>query len=1086
MAQLILLAVLLISPPQEGEVAGEAELLEQSRSQAEYYIRNVRDRSNTAENLWALSALWGSNGEIKAYISRNLGASGEDDGLLEMFTDTTRTYGELLREAAFQLESPQLLMGYLLDEQDSLRQRKAFDEFNFSEEDTNIRYETLLDHMLRGEQINVEILPANQIGLPHFLLFYYSSVRNILPEEYIRRIADIPFRQNGNAANLTRILRGLTIFQAQYFTDQYSRTLDYYNQLSQDERLPNSKFKFNIYRFVVYSMYQIGYPDRSLDIVRNFTLPLSHYLGRRSLQLTINLTRAIYLYEIGKIEAAQEVYHQVLAEAEERNILEAYLSVLFNNLAVTYVNMGNYDQYLNLQFRALEIADSTGQYDNQFTILKNLFVYYRDNQDAESALLYIDRARQLAQSENRPDDLAELNLLTGTFYKNMEQDYTRAEEYFAKAEEQLSAENNYASYEQLKFEQADLRERQGANGRALEIYDHIIEAAEENNNRQNIIESHIKKARLHLSQGNHRAAGQAIEFYKQEDLNTLRFDQLVQARSAEAEHLLQTGNPSEAYRILDPLVGQIMEWARGSTDLQSGFWNVEPEFLEAFRLTANLLIDTGRTAEALQILDQLKSINDASLYQNPLVRSSILTETELSQYKRLTDQLNRLRRQLLASDEENRGQLRQRIDELTAQKRVFDRKLSSETDFTPLPVSRVQAGLNARERVLHVTELDDRYYIATISRTDIDFRTVPLDSVNRDLFETAVRQVASQNTNLDLLHRIYGLLGMEKLPGRVNRITVIPDSYLYQLPLGILPVRDPEQTYSYGDTRYLVEEMEVRYLTSLNDYRQEDHPPGSHTVDFAGYGISTFEEYADEGLVPLPFARREVRNIRSSLGNLKVRDTHFGPDLTEEVFKSTAPSARIIHLATHSQVSEQDPLFSRIYMSHGGEAEQEQFPGQVFAYELFELDLSSELIMLNSCESGSGRYLQGSGVMGFSRALRYAGARSLLLNLWSVNDMMASEFAEEFYRAANTGKSKSEALRSAKLHFLKTKNADPHFWGPYMLIGDNEPLVKPYETWNRIVAGTFMIYFLLFVGGSLYYRGNIYRGEGGKGDERAS
>lgn len=1080
MAHLILLAVFLVSPPQEQEVAGEAELLEQSREQAEYYIRNVRDRANTPENLWALSALWESNGEIRAYISRAVGG-GDENGLLEIFTDTTRTYGGLLREAAFRLESPQLLMGYLLDEKDSLRRRNTFEAFNFrEEEESGIRYETLLDHMLRGKRIDEEILPADQIGLPHFFLFYYSRGRSIMPEEYITRIAEIPVRNNGTSTQLTGILSRLPVFQAQYFTDQYARTLENYNLLSRDERLPNSRFKFDLYRFLVYSMYQIGYPDRSLEIVRNFTLPLSHYLERRSLQLTINLTRAIYLYEIGKIEAAQEVYQEVLAEAEERNILEAYLSVLFNNLAVTYVNMGNYDQYLNLQFRALEIADSTGQYAHQFTILKNLFVYYRDNQDAESALLYIDRARELAQSENRPDDLAELNLLTGTFYKNMQQDYERAETYFARADDQLSADENYASYEKLKFEQADLRERQGAYDRAVEIYDHIIEAAEEHNNRQNIIESHIKKAKLHLSRGNTRAAGRAIAFYKREDLNTLRFDQLVQARSAEAEHLLQTGNPSEAYEILDPLIDQIIEWARGSTDLQSGFWNVEPEFLEAFRLTANLLIDTGRKAEAVRILDQLKSINDASLYQNPLVRSSILTESELSQYKRLTDRLNRMRRQLLAAGEDNRGELHQRIDELTAQKRVFDRKLSSETDFTPFPVSRVQSRLDARERVLHVTELDDRYYLAAISRTGIDVRTVSLDSVNRDLFETAVRQVAGQNTDLDLLHRIYGLLGLEELPGRVNRITVIPDSYLYQLPLGILPVREPQQTYSYGNARYLVEEMEVRYLTSLNDYRQDERPRAAHEVDFAGYGISTFEEYADEGLVPLPFARREVRNIRAALGNLKVRDTYFGPGLTEEVFKSTAPSARILHLATHSQVSEQDPLFSRFFMSQGKEGTgQEQFPGQVFAYELFELDLSSELIMLNSCESGSGRYLQGSGVMGFSRALRYAGARSLLLNLWSVNDMMASEFAEVFYRAVNKGKSKSEALRSAKLHFLKNKNADPHFWGPYMLIGDNEPLVKPYETWNRVVAGAFMLCFLLFTGGSLYYRGNFRRGNKG-------
>jgi hypothetical protein len=102
--------------------------------------------------------------------------------------------------------------------------------------------------------------------------------------------------------------------------------------------------------------------------------------------------------------------------------------------------------------------------------------------------------------------------------------------------------------------------------------------------------------------------------------------------------------------------------------------------------------------------------------------------------------------------------------------------------------------------------------------------------------------------------------------------------------------------------------------------------------------------------------------------------------------------------------------------------------------------------------------------MGISRALRYAGAESLILNLWSVNDMLASEFAIQFYAHLNEGKSKAEALRAAKKHFLNTKNADPHFWGPYMLIGNTDPIVEPQQNKNLAMAGAFIFYFLLMVG----------------------
>jgi hypothetical protein len=105
--------------------------------------------------------------------------------------------------------------------------------------------------------------------------------------------------------------------------------------------------------------------------------------------------------------------------------------------------------------------------------------------------------------------------------------------------------------------------------------------------------------------------------------------------------------------------------------------------------------------------------------------------------------------------------------------------------------------------------------------------------------------------------------------------------------------------------------------------------------------------------------------------------------------------------------------------------------------------------------------------MGISRALRYAGANALVLNLWSVNDMLASDFAIHFYDQLNTGKSKAEALRATKQYFLQTKNASPHFWGPYMLIGNTDPVVNPNYSKNMAMAGAFIFYFLLMVGLSL-------------------
>jgi CHAT domain-containing protein len=246
-------------------------------------------------------------------------------------------------------------------------------------------------------------------------------------------------------------------------------------------------------------------------------------------------------------------------------------------------------------------------------------------------------------------------------------------------------------------------------------------------------------------------------------------------------------------------------------------------------------------------------------------------------------------------------------------------------------------------------------------------------------------------------------------------------------------------------------------------------------MNYAGYGVSNFDNYNNQSLVPLPYAQSEVTQIAEGLSNLSRVETFINEQSTKSTFKQTAPNSRVIHLATHSEISERDPMFSTVYFSKSTADSDSTFDDRFFAYELFELDLSNEMVMLNSCESGSGSYIQGTGVMGISRALRYAGAESLILNLWSVNDMLASEFAIQFYAHLNKGKSKAEALRAAKKYFLNNKNADPHFWGPYMLIGNTDPIVEPHQNKNLAMAGAFIFYFLLMVGLSyLAQRGVIF------------
>ncbi|MBN2732432.1 MAG: CHAT domain-containing protein, partial [Balneolaceae bacterium] len=686
------------------------------------------------------------------------------------------------------------------------------------------------------------------------------------------------------------------------------------------------------------------------------------------------------------------------------------------------------------------------------------FNHYRVNKDFTSAKNYLEKAQVLAQEQQDQYDLAQLSFLEGTLYRDVESNFSHALTSFDKALSLISVDNNYTSYQNILTEKARLLEKKQEYQEAKDIYRRVLQKAQERNDPRNSLYAAFNKANVHLQLEQEDSARVMIDTLSTKNLDALDFYQLVKARTVQARYFNQAGQPNEGTRILQPVIEQIVKRSRGSGDLETGFWQIEPEYLNAFETYANLLIDHGEPEQAVEALDQLKTINDAALYQNPLVRSKVLNEEELSRYKRLTEDLDALRKQLLTARGEEQAELQQQIDEKSAQKNALDRKITANANPEPIAVNYIQRRMDAHQRVLHITELNDTYYLAVISRTGVTYSKVPITQDLRSHLEETIGQIAAGNTDLKDLYPITQLLKVDALPDHVNKLTIIPDSYLYQLPLDILPVNPPAHGQSYGEATYLIERFRTNYMTSLNDFKAIASNKADHTYNYAGFGVSSFGEDR-KALVPLPQAKAEIKNISDQLTALNHKKSFINDAATEQAFRQSAPKARILHMATHSEVSGRDPMFSSIYLSRGQQNSDNKFPGRIFAYELFELNLRNELIMLNSCESGSGSYLQGTGVVGISRALRYAGAQSLVLNLWSVNDMMASEFAVQFYKGINNGKTKSEALRDAKLHFLKTKNANPHYWGSYMLLGDEQAIVQPNKFTNNLVAASFLIFF---------------------------
>ncbi len=104
--------------------------------------------------------------------------------------------------------------------------------------------------------------------------------------------------------------------------------------------------------------------------------------------------------------------------------------------------------------------------------------------------------------------------------------------------------------------------------------------------------------------------------------------------------------------------------------------------------------------------------------------------------------------------------------------------------------------------------------------------------------------------------------------------------------------------------------------------------------------------------------------------------------------------------------------------------------------EVTGLKINADVVALTGCQTGLGRLITGEGVMGMGRAFQYAGARSVLMSLWSVEEHASVKLVEQFLQFRKAGKSKLEALAMARNSIRQEGYDHPFFWAAFVLAGD--------------------------------------------------
>ncbi len=264
---------------------------------------------------------------------------------------------------------------------------------------------------------------------------------------------------------------------------------------------------------------------------------------------------------------------------------------------------------------------------------------------------------------------------------------------------------------------------------------------------------------------------------------------------------------------------------------------------------------------------------------------------------------------------------------------------------------------------------------------------------------------ASARTHLQRLHELLITPIRDRLE-TADELVVIPHGTLHQLPFAAL----------FDGETYLVDRWPVTVAPSAGVWTLAMRRPASRGRGDLVLGVT------DDAA---PWARREAEAVASAMPGAAV---YLGDAASSGVLRTTGAAHRRIHLSAPAMARRDNPMFSAIPFSDG--------PLSVF--DLYRLRLDADLVSVSGCGAGLGMVASGDELVGLTRGLLYAGARTALVSLWDVRDDGAAAMHADVYRRLADDPHPARALRGA---MLARRERDPHpfSWASLVVAGANTP-----------------------------------------------
>jgi CHAT domain-containing protein len=447
-----------------------------------------------------------------------------------------------------------------------------------------------------------------------------------------------------------------------------------------------------------------------------------------------------------------------------------------------------------------------------------------------------------------------------------------------------------------------------------------------------------------------------------------------------------------------------------------------------------ICLDAGedRLIEALMIVESARSrtLVDSlgGTHENLIEPRDDFEASLLTQIGELREELNYLYKEINqpANGNGNRrlsylqAELHEREKkELEVTRQLHHRRESDAAPLQSFDVRQLQQQISENDALVEYTSLGDELlaFVVTSGRVHVVRNLASVAEIDTSLSalrfqidslrfgaQSIRRHLAKLTEKINVhLQRLYDqLIRPLEQTLEERKLIIVPQGGLHYLPFHAL----------HDGVQYLIEWCEISCAPSAAIF-QQCLKRGEHKLSRA-----LLMGVADE---QAPRIVDEIRTLTKVFPNATalVED-----EATIAALRQHSTSVDLLHLACHGQFRSDNPLFSALKLADGW----------FTVRDAYALKLDDALVTLSACETGANVVAPGDELIGLARGFFSAGARSVLLSLWMVDDETTDQMMVDFYEETRRGRSLSASLRAAQIKMLKER-PHPFFWSPFVLVG---------------------------------------------------